>query len=255
MIDTLAKKYKVVIIDDEKHGRDLLKKLITNISDDFVISGEAYCVDTGIDIIKVTEPDVVFLDIELSDRNGFEILQHFSDIRFSVIFATAYNYYAIKAIKFSALDYLIKPIDETELSLALDKVRARNTNNQYEKSRVSLAQALLEKTKPDKIAIPTNNGYVFIDIQDIIRCSSENNYTRFHLNNKTTLMTSHTLKEYETLLEGLDFFRVHNSNLINMHHVQSYIKGKGGFVQMKDGSEIEVSIRKKDLFLQHFAKL
>ena len=254
-MDSNYKQYKVVIIDDEKHGRDLLRKLIPNISSDFIIAGEAFSVDSGIEIINETQPDVVFLDIELSDRSGFEILQHFGDIQFSVIFATAYNYYAIKAIKFSALDYLVKPIDETELSLALEKVRNKNTGGQNEKSRFDLALRLMDKTNPDKIAIPTNKGYVFLDIHDIVRCSSENNYTRFHLNNKTTILTSHTLKEYETLLKGLDFFRVHNSHLINMKYVQSFVKGKGGIVLMKDGSEIEVSTRRKELFLQHFVKL
>ena len=254
-MDTTEKKYKVVLIDDEKHGRDLLKKLISTGSSDFLIAGEAFSVDTGIAIITETQPDVVFLDIELSDRNGFEILQHFDDIQFSVIFATAYNYYAIKAIKFSALDYLVKPIDEVELYHALDKVRNKNSSGQNEKSRVDLALRLMDKTNPDKIAIPTNIGYAFLDIQDIIRCSSENNYTRFHLNNKTTLLTSHTLKEYETLLKGLDFFRVHNSHLINMKYVQSFLKGKGGIVLMKDGTEIEVSTRRKELFLQKFVKL
>jgi len=247
--------FKVIIIDDEKHGRDLIKNFINKESDDFIISGEAESVDSGIAIIEKIKPDVVFLDIELSDRTGFEILEHFNQIDFSVIFATAYNYYAIKAIKFSALDYLVKPIDATELSQALDKVRARNSNNQNEKSRISLAHSLLDKPKPDKIALPTESGFIFIDISDIIRCSAESNYTRFYLKNKTEILTCHTLKDYETLLEELDFFRVHNSHLVNLHYVQSYIKGKCCFVLMKDGTQVEVSSRRKDSFLKRFAKI
>ncbi|MCX6155786.1 MAG: LytTR family DNA-binding domain-containing protein [Candidatus Kapabacteria bacterium] len=249
------KKFKVVIIDDEKHGRELLKKLVIMNGDDFIISGEADSVESGISVIEETEPDLVFLDIELYDRSGFEILEHFSQINFSIIFATAYNYYAIKAIKFAALDYLLKPIDQSELTQALDKVRAKVDNNGSGKSRISLAQSIMDKPKPDKIALPSDSGYIFIDINDIIRCEAESNYTKFFLKNKSEILTCHTLKEYESLLEGLDFFRIHHSHLINMKLVQSYIKGKGGNVIMKDGTQLEVSTRRKDMFLKQFAKL
>ncbi|MCX6153792.1 MAG: LytTR family DNA-binding domain-containing protein [Candidatus Kapabacteria bacterium] len=248
-------KYKVIIIDDEKHGRDLLKKFIKEASDDFIIIGEADSVKSGIAIIEATEPDVVFLDIELFDRSGFEILEHFTEIKFSIIFATAYNYYAIKAIKFSALDYLLKPFDPEELALALDKVKEKHENIANGKSRISLAHTQIDKAKPDKIALATDSGYVFIEVNDIVRCLAESNYTRFFLKNKTELLVCHTLKEYEELLEGLDFFRIHKSHLINMKFVQSYIKGKGGSVLMKDGTELDVSTRQKDLFLKQFAKL
>jgi len=247
--------HKVVVIDDEKHGRELLKKLILLAGEDFIISGEANSVDQAIQVIKDTKPNLIFLDIELFDRSGFEVLEHFENANFSVIFATAYNYYAIKAIKFSALDYLLKPIDPDELKHALEKYKTKGIETKDGEKRLSLARTLINKPTPDKIALPTNSGYIFIEIDDIVRCSSENNYTRFFLKNKTEVLVCHTLKEYEILLEGLDFFRVHHSHLINMKLVQSYLKGKGGFVMMKDGSQIEVSTRRKDLFLKQFAKL
>ncbi len=255
-MDSTNDKLKVVIVDDEKHGRELLKKLISLVSDDFDVIGEADSVESGIDVIEHFAPDLVFLDIALADRTAFEILEHFDEIRFSVIFATAYNYYAIKAIKFSALDYLVKPIDPDELRNALDKAKAKHKNNSENlPARLNLALSLTKKQKPDKIALPTNVGYNFIALDDIIFCSAENNYTLFHLVNKSSFLTCHTLKEYEELLEENDFFRIHNSFLINMHHVQSYIKGKGGFVLMKDGTQIEVSQRKKEQFLKHFTKI
>lgn len=254
-MDLINNKLKVVIVDDEKHGRELLKKLISLISDDFMIIGEADSVESGIEKIEGTSPDLVFLDIALADRTAFEILEHFHEIKFSVVFATAYNYYAIKAIKFSALDYLVKPIDPEELKNTLDKAKARHKNTENLNGRINLAQSLSKKQKPDKIALPTNMGYNFIDLNEIMFCSAENNYTKFHLVNKSSFLTCHTLGEYEELLGDNDFFRIHNSFLINMHHVQSYIKGKGGFVLMKDGTQIEVSIRKKDQFLKHFTKL
>ena len=166
-------KLRVLIVDDEKHGRELLKKLIKTTSDDFLIVGEAFNVESGIREIERLLPDIVFLDIALEDRTAFEILEHFTTINFSVIFATAYNYYALKAIKFSALDYLVKPIDPEELKNSLDKAKAKHLTNTELNSRIHLAQTIMNKPKPDKIALPTNSGYVFVDICEIVFCSAE----------------------------------------------------------------------------------
>ena len=246
---------KGVIVDDEKHGREIIKKMLVAYCPDVEIVGEADSVDGGIEMITMKKPDVVFLDIELSNRSGFEILEHFEDISFEIIFETAFNYYAIKAIKFAALDYLLKPIDTNELIAAIEKLRAKLSLPSNVRTRVNIAKDHLDKPKPEKLALPTETGFVFVKIEDIVFCKADSNYTRFYLKNKSEILTCHTLGEYDELLGDFDFFRIHNTYLVNMHHVQSYQKGKGGFAMMSNGVEIEVSVRRKDAFLKQFAKI
>ncbi len=244
----------IVIVDDERHGREIIKKAINDNFPYMFDCHEADSVASAIETIKKYQPSIVFLDIELSDGTGFDALDAFEDISFKVIFATAYNYYAIRAIKFSALDYLLKPIDTKELvegiKKAVNKISNENSSKNY-----NLLKEQKNQPVPEKIALPVENGYEFLKINDIIKCQAESNYTKFYLVNGKSLLICHTLKSYEALLSDFNFCRVHNSFLINMFHVSKYIKGKGGYAIMSDNSEVEISIRKKEQFLHLFAKL
>lgn len=244
-----------VIIDDEIDGREVIKKIISNRVPDLEIVGEADSVQNGISIIESSNPNLIFLDIGLKDGTGFDILEHFDKINFEIIFQTAFNQFAIRAIKFSALDYILKPIDASELLKAIEKARKKIESRIDINPNINQLKNDLKKTIPDKIALPTEYGYVFIPILDIIRCQAESNYTKFFLVNKSTIITCHTLGEYEKLLSDCGFIRVHNSHLINLKFIKSYNRGKGGFITMSDGSEIEVSVRRKDEFFNQLSKI
>ena len=246
---------KVVIIDDEKHGRDTIKHLLKKHFSEIEIAGEADNVENAITVIENTGPDVIFLDIELTDGTGFDVLDAFDEISFEIIFATAYNYYAIKAIKFSALDYLLKPVEQEEFISSIEKAKEKLKSGADKKDNINFLKEQIERSVPDKIALPSESGFTFIKIDNIIRCRAESNYTKFILAGGKPVVVSRTLKEYEELFKDYDFFRVHNSHLVNMAHVRKYLKGKTPRIVMSDGSEVDISSRKKTEFLKQFARL
>lgn len=239
---------KTVIIDDEAEGRNVVSNVLKNYCPEVEILGEADSVSSGFNLIKKTNPDLVFLDIQMPDGTGFSLLEQINEINFHVVFVTAYEQYAIKAFKYSAIDYLLKPIDPQMLIEAVEKIR------RYSPAKIQTAERvinLLENRKTiSKIALPTLNGYRFVKAQDIVRCESDNNYTLFYLQTAEKIVVTHPLKEYETLLRSETFIRVHQSHLINLNYVEQYIKGEGGTAIMSDGSEIEISRRKKEMFLK-----
>jgi two-component system LytT family response regulator len=247
---------KCIIIEDEARGRNALSHLISEYSDRLALIGMAENGEQGKTLIEQLQPDLIFLDVEMPHKNGFEMLSELGDYHFDIIFTTAYDQYAIKAFKFSAIDYLLKPIDADELDEALRKVFEKH---QKKSSIQPSVEALLYNIKqlqgqPKKLALPTIDGIILTDIKDIVRCESDGNYTRFFLMGQKPLMVSKTLKDYEELLEQEDFIRVHHSHLINLWHLKKYVKGEGGMAVMNDGSEVEISRRKKEHFLQklHF---
>ena len=183
--------------------------------------------------------------------NGFEVLEQIEDKNFEVIFTTAFDQYAIKAIKFSALDFLLKPFGVDDLRDALMRYDEKILKDKSQKQFEVLLYNLKNVSDPaKKIALPTLNGFNIVSLSEIIRCQADNNYTDFYFTNKPKSVISKPLKDFDELLEDHQFFRVHQSHLINLHHVQNYTKGEGGTVKMSDGSEIEVSRRKKDEFLK-----
>jgi len=238
---------KAVIIDDEAESRNAVSNILLNYCKDIEILGEADDVASGIVLIKKKKPEVVFLDIQMPDGTGFKLLENFSAINFHVVFITAYDQYAIKAIKFSALDYILKPIDPQQLINAVEKVKKIAPDKIQSPERI--INLLKNKRNISKIALPTLNGYRFVNIKDIIRCESDNNYTNFYLQTTEQLIVTRTLKEYEIMLKEDSFVRVHQSHLVNLDFVEQYIKGDGGTVIMSDGSEVEISRRKKETFL------
>ncbi len=239
---------KAVIIDDEAEGRNVVNNIVKNYCTEVEIAGEAATVASGVKLIQKTNPDLVFLDVQMPDGTGFNLLEQFDEIAFQVVFVTAYEQYAIRAFKYSAIDYILKPIDPQLLIEAVEKAGKLSPGKNQSSERVS---NLLENSKSiSKIALPTLNGYRFVKVQDIVRCKSNNNYTLFYLQTNEQFIVTRTLKDYEELLKNESFIRVHQSHLINLNYVEQYIKGEGGTAIMSDGSEIEVSRRKKDLFLK-----
>jgi two-component system LytT family response regulator len=237
---------KALIVDDEEKSRVTLKNLLGMYCPGIEVIELCDSVNSALTAINKQMPDVVFLDIEMPFHNGFTLLEKVKDPTFKVIFTTAYDHYAIKAIKYSAIDYLLKPIDSDELISATEKLKGNKpTPAQASQNFELLLSNLKVKGSNAKIAIPTFDGLQMINASDIIKCTADESYTHIALTNNTKITVSRILKEYEELLSDLNFFRVHNSCLINLIHVTKYVKGDGGYVVMTDGSSVEVSRRKK----------
>ena len=239
---------RAIIIDDELRSRNVIRNILSSYCEDVEILAQAASVKEGVDCIRKYIPDAVFLDIEMPDGTGFDLLQQISDIRFHIIFITAFDQYAIKAIKFSALDYLLKPVEPHQLIDAVNKINKTPVN--FDTISHQISTLLKNRNGIERIALPTLDGFKFISARDIIRCRSDNNYTNFFLNNGEKIIVTRTLKEYEDILSDLEFVRVHQSHLINIRYIDRYIKGDGGIIVMVDGSEVEVSRRRKDEFLR-----
>jgi len=248
---------KVLIVDDEQHCIDRLSKLLHPSHDNLLeIAGTALTVEEGVEKILSLKPDLIFLDVQIDDKTGFDLLRALTEINFAIIFTTAFEKFAIQAIKFSAIDYLLKPIDDADLNAAIVKfMNERSQKLTAQKIELLLQNTQSKKDVPKKIIVPTVSGFEFLEISDITRCQSEINYTTIYLKDKHKLVIAKTLKEFEELLSSHPFFRIHNSHLINLNCIKSYNKGKGGSVILTDGTEIEVSFRRKDEFLKRLAGL
>lgn len=241
-----------IIIDDEQHCIDRLKNLLAKYCANTIdLIGESQSADEGIKAIKQIQPDLIFLDVEIKDKTAFDLLRQLPEINFDVIFTTAYDKYAVQAFRFSAIDYLLKPVDADDLKIAVEKLEDKRSKNEVFKKFDTLFYNLKNiNNSSRKICVPVTSGYVFLTVDEIIRCESNVNYTNLFLKGKQKLLVSKTLKEFEELLSDYNFYRIHNSHLINLAYIKNYKKGKGGSVTMEDGSEIEVSTRRKDDFLK-----
>jgi len=240
-----------ILIDDDANLRSGLKSMLGIYAPEIDIIGEADSVKTGVLILQALQPQVVFMDIQLGDGNGFDILEQLASKNGKstshIVFVTAYEEYAIKAFRFSALDFLLKPIDPEELEKVIGKIKQAVAK----KDNYAHIDLLLEniRKKVDhfkRIALSTADGIHLFEISDIIRCESEDNYTKFYLKNNKPVLISKTLKEYEELLTEHGFERIHQSHLINLAYLKSYIKKDGGYVVMSDNSNLPISQRKKD---------
>ncbi|MBK9106832.1 MAG: response regulator transcription factor [Saprospiraceae bacterium] len=246
---------RAILIDDEPRSLKLLVNLIGEYCPQVKLLGIATKVEDAFLLIQNNLPDVIFLDIEMQRETGFDLLNRFSKIQFEIIFTTAFEHYALKAIKFSALDYLLKPIDIEELKLAVAKVEQNGQHQKMNKRLETFMQNMqLAKTDHYQLALPSSDGLNFIQIQDILYLKSDRQYTIFYTKTGEKIVTSKNLGEYEDLLKDFNFFRVHHSSLINLNEAKKYLRGEGGSVIMSNGQEIEVSKRKKEKFLKQFAK-
>lgn len=238
---------KTLIIDDEINGRNILKKMISTFCEGVEVIGEAESVKTGIDAIKRLKPELVLLDIQMQDGTGFDLLEQTDEKDFKVIFVTSFDNYAIKAFKFSAVDYILKPVDPDNLVEAINRVKDLDSDNNFEDK---IDVLISNMNSLDKVALPSSDGVRFVKIGDIVRCESDNNYTMFYLISKEKILVSKTLKEFEIMLSGVKFFRVHKSHLVNLNYVTKYVPGEGGYLILEDGSHVDVSRRKKEGLLK-----
>ena len=241
---------KAVIVDDfeniRKKNIGLIKENCPNVD----IIAEADSVESAVKIIKKYTPDLVFLDIELTDGTGFEVLQKLSPITFKVIFITGFHDFAIKAFKFSAIDYILKPLDVDELVVAVKRAEELIYKEQIDIKLNSLFLNIERPNNLKKLVVKTSDRIYSINIQDIIRCEADRNYTRFHLIDGQKLFVAVTLKDYDELLSPIGFFRLYQSHLINLNFFDYYIKSDGGIVVMKDKSQLPISSKKKEAFLK-----
>ncbi len=245
---------RTVLIDDEKNALEVLEIQLAEYCKEVEVLATALGGEQGIEAIKKYKPDLVFLDIEMPHKNGFDVIHETKFCNYQVVFTTAYDQFAIKAFRYSALDYLLKPIDILELKAALSKVlkygRADDLDTKMEIffQKYNLANRKL-------IALPMGAAVQFIQADEIIRCESDSNYTHIHMQGGRKLIVAKTLKEVEETLEGLSFFRIHQSHLINMNHISQFYKGDGAYVMMDDGSSVNLSRNKKDAFMELFRKI
>ncbi len=240
---------KAIIVDDEPYCCESLATLLERFCPEVKVADICYNGVSALKVIREDAPQLVFLDIEMPKMNGFELLEKIGDINFQLIFITSYDQYAIKAIRHSALDYLLKPVDRDELQVAVQRVTKRIKNPLREQFEI-LMQKIHPGTAVAKIAIPTIEGLHMIHVDSVISCSADSNYTILNLKNKQKLIASRTLKEIEEMLEDFSFARIHHSFLINLNEVEKYIRGEGGYVLMSDGSNVDVSRSRKEYLLK-----
>lgn len=238
---------KAVIVEDEMHNREALRNLLAEFCEDVEVAGLAGSVADAVQIIRQIRPDIIFLDIELQTGTGFDVLAQIADLDPDVIFTTAYEHYAIKAIKFSSLDYLLKPIDIDELQNAVSKARARIRESVY-RQQLEVLLANVNARNGKKICLATADRMEFVRVEDIIMCEANGSYTNVYLKDNRNILVSKHLKEYETLLAEENFMRVHNSFLINLNEVRHYVKSDGGYILMNDNRQVSISPKRRDEF-------
>jgi two-component system LytT family response regulator len=239
---------EVVLVDDEKDSTETLDILLKKNFPDIKVVGKFNEPLIAVEFLRKNHFDLLFLDIEMPAMNGFDLLKEIQKDDFEVVFVTAYDHFALRAFKYSAFDYLLKPVETEDLIGCVAKYEEKK---QQLKARLEHLQKMVKQNgiAIDKIAVPTSQGLEFIEIKDIIRCESDGNYTRIFFINQPFMLVSRTLKDFDELLEELNFLRVHQSHLINLKYLKKYIKSEGGYVEMQDGTQITVSRNRKDELL------
>ncbi|MGE5109201.1 MAG: LytR/AlgR family response regulator transcription factor [Sphingobacteriales bacterium] len=242
-----------LLVDDEPRNIRILKNLLEEFCPQVKVIGEAESSEAAIALIRNNQPDLVFLDIEMPFGNAFDLLDKLMPVNFQVIFVTAFDNYALKAFRYCALDYLLKPVDIDDLKTAVHKVSERvKEKNMDQKLDMFLKNIKGGKSSLQKIGLPTNDGLFFTNVENIIRCEASGSYTIIYLADKQKFVVSKSLKEYEDMLPEEDFCRIHHSHIVNLAFVKKYFKGRGGYIEMQDNTSIEVSTRKRDEFLSKF---
>ena len=246
---------RAIIIEDEPASRELLTILLERHKADITVIEACSNPTDGIISIAEHQPDLIFLDIQMPKMNGFDMLKKISNINFEVIFTTAYDQYAINAIRTSALDYLLKPVDDQDLKAAIEKCKERMVEKKTKLRFETLFNNLQNRNPLDKtIALSGLDGISFVKMSDILRVEANGRYTKFHLVNKETIVVSKTLGDFEEILSANQFFRIHDSSIINLNHVKKYIRGDGGTVLLSDNTELDVARRRKEDFIKLMPK-
>ncbi|SRR5258705_2628288 len=242
---------KTILVDDEPRGISSMQKLLQINCPDVNVIGTCTNANDAIQMIRDLEPDLIFLDIAMPVKNGFELLKELKDFHFEVVFVTAHNQFMIEAFHFSALDYLLKPVEDNLLVDAVIRAKKRITEKSGSKNIETFLHNIYQKHSPQKmrLCIPSLKGFQVIELDDILYAESSGNYTNLYFSNKAMVCTSKPMHEYEKLLEDAGFVRIHKSILVNLLHVKEYLRGEGGSVVLSNGKEVEVARRKKDLLI------
>lgn len=247
--------FKAIIIDDEPRARKVLSTLLAENCPEVEILGTAGDVPEGVKSINKLQPDVVFLDIEMPGYSGFELLDFFQEVTFQIIFTTAYSEYALQAFEVSAIDYLLKPIQIDKLISAVEKAKQQISYSQTAEKLEALKSNLSAEGQIKKIALPVANGLLFVETLDIIYLKAEGSYTQIHLVNGPKLLVSKKLKEFEQLLQNPSFFKSHRSFLINLDHVQQYVRQDGGYIVMKNQDVVSIAKDRRDSLLKAISRI
>jgi len=248
-------KIRTLIIDDEAPIRELLSGILENYSEQTEVVGTADGVKTGLEAIRQLNPQLVLLDVNLTDGTGFDVLKQLEEVKFAVIFITAYEKFAVKAFRFSAVDYIMKPVNIDELLTAIDKAIEMMEGKTLNQQLKNFFDNMSSKPEDKKIVLKDSKSIYIVKVADIVRCEADHNYTTFYLSSGNQIVVSKTLKEYEELLSDYRFLRTHQSHLININHIVSFEKNDGGYLKMEDGSSVPVSKRKKDELMDFFDNL
>jgi two-component system LytT family response regulator len=244
-----------VLIDDEIDSNRILKTLLENYCPEVTVVGTADGVETAVWLIREVRPDLVFMDIEMTQGNAFDLLNRLQPVNFHVIFVTAFDNHAVRAFKYSAIDYLLKPVNIRELRAAVEKLSGKFVETDLlDRVKGMLSAIRCVDAADKKIAFPTMNGLSFVPIRDVIRLEAKSSCTIVYLQDKTKILANGTIKDYEEILPGGIFFRVHHSHIINLNKIKAYQKGRGGYVTMEDDSYIEVASRRREDFMQRLLK-
>ena len=241
---------KGIIIDDEPTVRNAIKNLLTEQFPDIKIVSSVGSVSEGYNAILQHSPELIFLDVELPDGTGFDLLKKFPSVNFKVIFITGHQEYALDAIKVSALDYILKPFDTDELRCAIEKAREIINHNEQQLKLQTLNENLQGNKTLKRIILPTSDNLHIVQVNEIIRAEADSNYTTFWLTGNKKIMVSRTIKEYDSMLSGSGLIRVHQSHLVNINFIDKFVKRDGGYLQLKDGSKIPISPNLKKQVLQ-----
>ncbi|HAS40727.1 MAG TPA: DNA-binding response regulator [Microscillaceae bacterium] len=241
---------KTIIIDDNESAQESLEELIQTYCPQLTLAGKAFNIQEGQKLIEQVSPALVFLDVEMPTGTGFELLQQLPEIHFKVIFTTAHEKYALKAIKFSALDYLLKPIDAEELVEAVSKTQQDTQQNEFELKMETLFQNLANNQTDQKMMLRDKYGFQITSVKDIIRLEADRNYTHFFIKDQKPLLISKSLKDYEKLLPPEQFFRCHKSHIVNLNYLLRYDRREDDILIFQDGSKVPVSRRKLEMLLE-----
>jgi len=247
---------RTILVDDEPRGLNTLKKLLQEYCPEVKVIAECTTAESAKDKIELLEPQLAFLDISLPDKTSFDLLADLDNVNFEIIFVTAHNEYTLQAFHYSAVDYLMKPIDEDLLTGAVKRAEKRITVNTINNNVTTLLHNLQKVQVPQemKLCIPSLKGFQVVDLKEILYCEASGSYTNFHFNEKHSVCTAKTIHEYEELLGDAGFVRIHKSYLVNLLHVKEYLRGEGGSVLLSNGKEVEVARRKKDVFINRMKK-
>jgi two-component system, LytTR family, response regulator len=246
---------RTVLIDDEPDSNRVLQTFLGNYCPQVKVVGTADGVETGVALIEESQPDLVFMDIEINQGNAFDLLNRLETIQFHLIFVTAFDSHAVRAFRYNAIDYLLKPVNFRELHSAVEKIPLKHVeNNILERIKGMMDGMRTLDVGDKKIVIPTANGFFFVLLREIIRLEAHGACTVIHLQDKNEVTAAVGIKDYEDLLPDTIFFRVHHSHIINLNKIKSYQKGRGGYVTMEDNSYIEVASRRRESFMQRLLK-